>query len=387
MDTAIKQGFLTSKSMKDWLWAAIVVVGALTAWQVYAEQMDGYEVAILFGTAAGTIWLGWFWKSFQTHAYFVAALSLIAIGFYARHDFQFSANETSFFLKYLISSQAAIMWMSVLVLFATATYFFGLFRQSDFINKTSTFLTWAAVTFGFVGMMVRWKESYMINIDYGHIPVSSLYEVFILFIVMTILMYLYYEQKFKTRAMGGFVMLVMSASVLFVLWYIFDRDAHEIQPLIPALQSWWMKIHVPANFVGYGGFSIAAMVGVATLIRLSLEKRRPQSRLLSALPSVNTMDDIMYRAIAIGFAFFTIATVLGAMWAAEAWGGYWSWDPKETWALIVWLNYAAWLHIRMTKGWRGAPMAWWAFIGLFITTFAFLGVNMFLSGLHSYGEL
>ncbi len=75
------------------------------------------------------------------------------------------------------------------------------------------------------------------------------------------------------------------------------------------------------------------------------------------------------------------------MWAAEAWGGYWSWDPKETWALIVWLNYAAWLHIRMSKGWRGTPMAWWAFIGLFITTFAFLGVNMFLSGLHSYGEL
>ncbi|MFP4130631.1 MAG: cytochrome c biogenesis protein CcsA, partial [Thiohalospira sp.] len=82
-----------------------------------------------------------------------------------------------------------------------------------------------------------------------------------------------------------------------------------------------------------------------------------------------------------------IATILGAMWAAEAWGGYWSWDPKETWALIVWLNYAAWLHMRFTKGWRGRPLAWWSIIGLFITGFAFLGVNMFLSGLHSYGEL
>ena len=87
------------------------------------------------------------------------------------------------------------------------------------------------------------------------------------------------------------------------------------------------------------------------------------------------------------FAFFTIATILGAMWAAEAWGGYWSWDPKETWALIVWLNYAAWLHMRLMKGLRGTPLAWWAVIGLFVTLFAFLGVNMFLSGLHSYGEL
>ncbi|HPY39273.1 MAG TPA: cytochrome c biogenesis protein CcsA, partial [Thiolinea sp.] len=104
-------------------------------------------------------------------------------------------------------------------------------------------------------------------------------------------------------------------------------------------------------------------------------------------PSFEMLDDITYKSIALGFAFFTIATILGAMWAAEAWGGYWSWDPKETWALIVWLNYAAWLHFRFSKGLRGTQMAWWAVIGLFITLFAFLGVNMFLSGLHSYGEL
>jgi len=96
---------------------------------------------------------------------------------------------------------------------------------------------------------------------------------------------------------------------------------------------------------------------------------------------------VMYKSIAVGFAFFTIATILGALWAAEAWGAYWSWDPKETWALIVWLNYAAWLHMRQMKGLRGAPLAWWALAGLLVTTFAFLGVNMFLSGLHSYGQL
>ena len=95
----------------------------------------------------------------------------------------------------------------------------------------------------------------------------------------------------------------------------------------------------------------------------------------------------MYKAIAVGFAFFTIATVLGAFWAADAWGGYWSWDPKETWALIVWLNYASWLHMRLIKGLRGTVAAWWALAGLAITTFAFIGVNMFITSLHSYGSI
>ena len=110
-------------------------------------------------------------------------------------------------------------------------------------------------------------------------------------------------------------------------------------------------------------------------------------RIAERLPALEILDDVMYKAIAVGFAFFTIATVLGALWAAEAWGGYWSWDPKETWALIVWLNYAAWLHMRLMKGLRGTVAAWWALAGLAVTTFAFLGVNMFLSGLHSYGTL
>jgi cytochrome c-type biogenesis protein CcsB len=175
-------------------------------------------------------------------------------------------------------------------------------------------------------------------------------------------------------------MMIILAAVAFILWYTFDRGAHEIQPLVPALQSWWMKIHVPANFVGYGAFSIAAMIGVAYLLA-------SKGILTRLLPPAEVMDDVMYKAIAIGFAFFTIATILGAMWAAEAWGGYWSWDPKETWALIVWLNYAAWLHMRLIKGLRGPVLAWWAIIGLLVTTFAFIGVNMFLSGLHSYGTL
>lgn len=364
----------------DWLWALLAVAGSVYAYVHYAELMDGYEVAILAGSAAALIGLGWAWKPMRPLSLAVTALSLAAIGLYGD---SLAAADSNFFLKYLISSQSAIMWMSALYVLATGAYFFALGTRSEFTGKVASAITWSATTMGLVGLMVRWRESYLISHDVGHIPVSNLYEVFILFSIITALLYLFYEGRYRTRALGGFVLLVISAAVGFLLWYTFDRGAHEIQPLVPALKSYWMKIHVPANFIGYGAFALSAMVGIAYLIR----NRQEQRGGTSVLPPLELLDDVMYKAIALGFAFFTVATILGALWAAEAWGGYWSWDPKETWALIVWLNYAAWLHMRLTKGWRGTPMAWWAIVGLFVTLFAFLGVNMFLSGLHSYGEL
>ena len=133
------------------------------------------------------------------------------------------------------------------------------------------------------------------------------------------------------------------------------------------------------QLLGRSTAAISALIAAGILLG--------RKRIAARLPAYEVLDDVMYKSIAVGFAFFTIATVLGALWAAEAWGGYWSWDPKETWALIVWLNYAAWLHMRLMKGLRGTVAAWWALGGLAVTTFAFLGVNMFLSGLHSYGDL
>jgi len=270
--------------------------------------------------------------------------------------------------------------MGTLFVLATLFYWISLITRTDFGSSIGSVLCWAGVVLGLTGMLVRWYESYLIGADVGHIPVSNLYEVFILFSLITAMFYLYYEQHYATRQLGAFVMLVISAAVVFLLWYTVTRDAADIQPLVPALQSWWMKIHVPANFIGYGTFSLSAMVASAYLLKSS-------GYLVDRLPSLEVLDDVMYKAISIGFAFFTVATILGALWAAEAWGGYWSWDPKETWALIVWLNYAAWLHMRLVTGLRGRVAAWWALVGLLVTTFAFLGVNMFLSGLHSYGKL
>ncbi|MCA1247409.1 c-type cytochrome biogenesis protein CcsB [Massilia sp. MS-15] len=372
-----KPGFFRSLNAIDWLYGAALLAAALFALNRYAHHMDIYEQVILVLSAPTFALLGWHWKPVRWLIPLVAVLALWAI---AQYGGAIDAANQKFFLKYMLSSQSAILWMSALFVFSTVFYWLGLVSRSNFGGAVGSKLCWAAVVLGWTGMMVRWFESYLLGPDVGHIPVSNLYEVFILFSLITAMFYLYYEARYGTRQLGPFVLLVIAAAVAFLLWYTVSRDAAQIQPLVPALQSWWMKIHVPANFIGYGTFALAAMVGCAYLLKSHgiLEDR---------LPSLAVLDDVMYKSISVGFAFFTVATILGALWAAEAWGGYWSWDPKETWALIVWLNYAAWLHMRLMSGLRGRVAAWWSVVGLLVTTFAFLGVNMFLSGLHSYGEL
>ena len=429
-----QKGYFARRNAMDWLFAAVILVATVIAFSLYHGAMDGYEKGILLGTAPAAIALGWFWRPLARLMLGTGALAMLAIWLYqGENGADLARAETVFLLKYFLSSQSAILWMCVTVFMSTVFYWMGMISQknSDAMELIGSRLAWLSVILAVVGTLVRWFESHQMGPDIGHIPVSNLYEVFVLFTWMTTAFYLYYESHYKTRAMGAFVMLVVSAGVAFLVWYTLVREAQAIQPLVPALQSWWMKLHVPANFIGYGTFAIAAMVAFAYLIKSQAQetnwwrlaplwllgvvlcfepivfRQSSQSggtlywvaytsisaaiiagillgrrRIAERLPSLEVLDDVMYKAIAVGFAFFTIATVLGALWAAEAWGGYWSWDPKETWALIVWLNYAAWLHMRMMKGLRGTVASWWALVGLAITTFAFLGVNMFLSGLH-----
>ncbi|MFO7955203.1 c-type cytochrome biogenesis protein CcsB [Thioalkalivibrio sp.] len=379
-----RPGFFRQLQLRDWGYFALMATVATISLTLFGENMDRYDIGGLMLAVGTSAWLGWFWRPWKAFSIIVGVLALFGIWLYGDN---LAANETNFWLNYIGSGQAGVMWMSVFLYLSTVAYLLGLFSNSDFPSRVGAAFAWVGAGAGAMALLVRWREIYLTDPTWGYIPVANLYEVFILFAALTTLMYLYYEQRTGSRNMGAFVMLVIAAAVTFLLWYMFDREAHVVEPLVPALNSWWMKIHVPSNFVGYGGFAIAAMLGVAFLVRNRLDGTRPDAAITRRIPSTETLDSVMYKSIAIGFAFFTIATVLGAMWAAEAWGGYWSWDPKETWALIVWLNYAAWLHMRFTKGWRGPTMAWWAIVGLFITTFAFLGVNMFLSGLHSYGEL
>jgi cytochrome c-type biogenesis protein CcsB len=432
---ALHTAYFSGRHWWGWVFALAVVAGGLWTLFRYGQSMDVYEKGILLAAIPSAIAVGWFWRPLQFLMLAVAALSLLAIWTYGG---DLGRAETVFGLKYFLSSQSAILWMSMVFLMATVFYWIGVFGKgrADGMELIASRLVWLAVTMALTGTMVRWYESYLLGADIGHIPVSNLYEVFVLFCWLTATFYLYFEAQYQTRTLGAFVMLVVSAAVGFLLWYSVVRQAHEIQPLVPALKSWWMKLHVPANFIGYGTFALAAMVAFAYLIKQQAGESRwyrlaplwllgivlcfepivfrrsavggmsdywavyfgisalivagillGRRQIAARLPELEVLDDVMYKSIAVGFAFFTIATVLGALWAAEAWGGYWSWDPKETWALIVWLNYAAWLHMRLMKGLRGTVAAWWALAGLAVTTFAFIGVNMFLSGLHSYGTL
>lgn len=419
----------------DLVFFLVLSAAAAYALVEYGDFMDIYEKWILVGAVPFISWLVWLWRPLRTMFVVCGLSALFAIWLYANGgpltQGDITRSESVFILKYLLSSQSAILWMCALFVAGTVAYWVGMFSPTAAWMGTG--LTWAAVYAGTIGMLVRWREGHLLGPDIGHIPVSNLYEVFVLFALITALFYLYYERRYATRALGGFVLLVITSAVVFLLWYTFTREAFQIQPLVPALKSWWMKLHVPANFIGYGTFALAAMVGFAYLVKehgqtRSWAKLTPlfllgailcaepfmfgsrevsltwmlyfglgaimvglilafRAPIAARLPSLEILDDIMYRAIAVGFAFFTVATILGALWAADAWGTYWQWDPKETWALIVWLNYAAWLHMRLMKGLRGTMAAYWALVGLLITSFAFLGVNMFLSGLHSYGEL
>jgi len=431
----LNPGYFSGRSLLDWGFAVLALLGMALAFTRYSDAMDVYEQAILVASVPAAVALAWFWRPLRSLMGVVAGLSLWAIFLYQG---DLARAEQVFWLKYFLSSQSAILWMSMVFFISTVFYWAGMFLrgQGDALEGLGSKMAWVAVAMALIGTLVRWYESYLMGPDIGHIPVSNLYEVFVMFCWMTTGFYLYYEDHYKTRGLGAFVMLVVSAAVGFLLWYTLVREAHAIQPLVPALKSWWMKIHVPANFIGYGTFALAAMVAFAYLIKQTAGETRwyklaplwllgivlcfepvvfrksptdggnsywmvyfgisalivagilwGRRRIAERLPSFEILDDVMFKSIAVGFAFFTVASVLGALWAAEAWGGYWSWDPKETWALIVWLNYAAWLHMRLMKGLRGTVAAWWALVGLGITTFAFLGVNMFLSGLHSYGTL
>ena len=377
--------FLKSLNTVDCIFALLTAAGAFFAQTRIQHTMDIYEMVILWASAGITVFLGWFFKPMR---WFVPLCAVLAYGAVMLYDGEIK-HADDFLLKYFLSSQSAIMWQCAFIFFALFAYITGAVLAQRKNVATNTLLgmgsvfAWVSAVAGFTGLLVRWHESYLLRPDAGHIPVSNLYEVFILFLIITALMYLYYEARFAVQKLGGFVFSFMAIVVGFVLWYSFSREAHTIQPLIPALQSWWMKIHVPANFIGYGAFCIAAMLGIAELWALRNENADKKS----SLPPSQVIEEVMYKAIAVGFLFFTIATILGALWAADAWGRYWSWDPKETWAFIVWLNYAVWLHLRLVAGWRGKILAWWAVIGLFVTAFAFIGVNMFLSGLHSYGTL
>ena len=230
---------------------------------------------------------------------------------------------------------------------------------------------------------LRWYESYQLGI--GHAPLTNMYESLVFFAWCIALFYIFMEFKFKAPVMGAFVMPFAFTAMAYAS---FAKGINQqIKPLIPALQSNWLIAHVMTCFIGYGAFAVAGGLGVMYLLKKSAVNRGlSENSLAGGLPELKVIDDLTHKTIVFGFMWLTAGIITGAVWANEAWGTYWSWDPKETWSIITWFVYAVTLHARFTRGWSGSRIAWLAIIGFVSVFFTYFGVNFLLSGLHSYGS-
>jgi cytochrome c-type biogenesis protein CcsB len=221
------------------------------------------------------------------------------------------------------------------------------------------------------------------------VPWGSMYEFSITGSLAVAVAYVFLVRRYNVRWLGllvtGFLVIVLGLAVI-VLY-------RPVAPLVPALHSYWLVIHVSAAATAGGAFTVGALASVLYLLRSRLEMRAvahpelPRRGFLWRTPSAEAIDRVAYRVHAFAFPLWTFAVMAGAIWAQYAWGRFWGWDPKEVWAFITWVAYAAYLHARATAGWQGRAAAYVALLGYATFLFNFVGINLFGSGLHSYSGM
>ena len=268
----------------------------------------------------------------------------------------------------------ALLYFATLGIYsiATITYLVYLVKPRPELGKTSRWI----VTAGFLIHLIFTIDRY---VEAGRTPITNLHESLSFFSMAIIGVFIIFEKKYKVAILGSFVtpiaLILMLVSMLFPM---------AITPLNPALKSKWLVVHTVVAFLSYATFTVAFGAGIMYLIQERFLKSKKLGTMYQKLPALDKLDDINYRCLTFGFPLLTFAIISGAIWAETAWGTYWSWDPKETWSLITWFVYAALLHGRLTTGWRGRKAAILAIAGFLVLLFTFLGVNLLLSGLHSY---
>jgi cytochrome c-type biogenesis protein CcsB len=234
--------------------------------------------------------------------------------------------------------------------------------------RWGTMLTAFGAFFATLAVITRWSAA-------GHFPLTNMYEFSLVFVAFISWVHLAFERMYRVRQLGAITLTAAFAMTLYI-WAL-PADMREVNPLIPALQSnAILTFHVGAAVLSYATFTVAFAAAVFYLIAAN--------RNVIWLPSPEMLDDVAFRAITIGFPLFTINLILGSVWAHEAWGVYWSWDPKETAALFTWLVYGVYLHTRTLRGWRGNRSAYILIFGMAATLFTYYG-NYFFGGLHAYG--
>ena len=295
-----------------------------------------------------------------------------------------------------------------ILLFALVAYWvnLALFRNSNFLAKIGRFSTIIANGLLFFILGSRWIVA-------GYFPLSNLYESLLFLTCMLLTIYLYIETKTKSKLIGS-VLIPVTLLINGFANLTLSPEMQKSSPLVPALQSNWLMMHVSMMLLSYGTLIMGSLLSILFLVISRFKEIDLKAVDNSSLPLYNIMldyyeaklvapsteiselgkikllqsiDNWSYRIIGLGFPFLTIGIISGGVWANEAWGSYWSWDPKETWALITWLVFATYLHARITKGWEGKKTAILGGLGFFVIWICYLGVNFLGKGLHSYGWL
>ncbi len=219
-----------------------------------------------------------------------------------------------------------------------------------------------------------------------YFPISNLFESLIFLSCILLFLALFLEQKTKSQIITTIISPIILALTLFAN-FVLPKTLQEISPLVPSLQSDWLMFHVSTMILSYGTLIIGSLLSILYLCLNFLIKKEKLKFAYSKGLILENLDNLSYRIIGIGFPLLTLGIIAGAVWANEAWGNYWSWDPKETWALITWLVFATYLHARIIKKWNKEKASLIASIGFFVIWLCYLGVNFLSKGLHSYGFL
>lgn len=261
----------------------------------------------------------------------------------------------------------------VVLAVATALYLWYLIGRQEDIGKSATIVAWLGVVFLSLALLFRTLAS-------GHGPFANQYEYSVSFAWGIALSYLALERQLKSRVLGSLVIPIgtLLLAVAAHGWLFNNRLSSDIEPLVPALQNnTLLTVHVAVAIFAYGMFAVSFGSAILYLIQQGPSR-------VPWMPNSEALDDVSYKSVIIGVPLFALVIILGAYWGNVAWGRYWGWDPKETASLVTWLIYLAYLHARGVAGWKGKPASILLIIGFVATIFTFFGVNLFLSGLHSY---
>jgi cytochrome c-type biogenesis protein CcsB len=293
-----------------------------------------------------------------------------------------------------------------ILLFAMIAYWvnLSLFNDSNLLAKIGRFSTIFANGILFFILCSRWIVA-------GYFPLSNLYESLLFLTWMLLTIYLFIETKTKSKLIGS-VLIPVTLLISGFANLTLSPEMQKASPLVPALQSNWLMMHVSMMLLSYSTLIIGSLLCILFLVisrykdvdlKIMDDSSLPLYNImldyyeakvlapsteiseLGKLKLLQSLDNWSYRIIGLGFPFLTIGIISGGVWANEAWGSYWSWDPKETWALITWLVFASYLHARITKGWEGKRTAILGGVGFFVIWICYLGVNFLGKGLHSYG--